>query len=88
VGRLTPTGHASLFRVANGCRPHDIAPGDGYLWVTCYDLNLVYRVSTSGAITPIRLAANQTLAGIAQAPNGAMWFTDLPHGLLVRITGA
>jgi hypothetical protein len=46
-----------------------------------------YRISTTGAMTPIRLARAQTLAGIAQAPDGTMWFTDLPHGLLVRITG-
>jgi virginiamycin B lyase len=88
VGRLTPSGHATLFRVATGCSPDNIAPGDGFLWAACDDLNLLYRISTKGAITPIRLATNQTLAGIAQAPNGAMWFTDLPHGLLVRITGA
>ena len=88
VGRLTPSGHATLFRVATGCSPDNIAPGDGFLWVACDDLNLLYRISTTGAITPIRLATNQTLAGIAQAPNGAMWFTDLPHGLLVRITGS
>ena len=88
VGRLTPSGHATLFRVATGCSPDNIAPGDGFLWVTCYYLNLIYRISTTGAITPIRLAKTQTLAGIAQAPDGAMWFTDLPHGLLVRITGS
>jgi hypothetical protein len=56
--------------------------------VTCDNMNLVYRISTKGAVTPISLAKAQTLAGIAQAPNGAMWFTDLPHGLLVRITGS
>jgi virginiamycin B lyase len=88
VGRLTPSGHATLFRVATGCSPDSIAPGDGFLWVACDDLNLLYRISTTGAITSIRLAKAQTLAGIAQAPNGAMWFTDLPHGLLVRITGS
>lgn len=88
VGRLTPSGHITLFRVATGCSPQNIASGDGSLWVTCYYFNVVYRISTSGTITRIRLATNQTLDGIAQAPNGAMWFTDLPHGLLVRITGS
>jgi virginiamycin B lyase len=52
VGRLTPSGHATLFRVENGCSPANIVPGDGHLWVTCDDLNLFYRISTTGATTP------------------------------------
>jgi hypothetical protein len=88
VGRLTPSGHATLFRIATNCYPGEIGPGAGVLWVTCQNLSLVYRISTNGAITPITVPHNGNLGGIAQAPNGAMWFTDLAHGLLARITGS
>ena len=88
VGRLTLSGHVTYFRLALNCSPDNIAPGDGFLWVTCDNMNRIYRISTKGAVTPISLAKAQTLTGIAQAPNGAMWFTDLPHGLLVRITSS
>src|SRR5712692_1493189 len=53
VGRLTPSGHATLFRIATNCYPGEIGPGAGFLWVTCQNLSLVYRISTNGAITPI-----------------------------------
>jgi virginiamycin B lyase len=87
-GRLTPSGHATLFRIATNCYPGEIGPGAGFLWVTCQNLSLVYRISTNGAITPITVPHNGNLGGIAQAPNGAMWFSDLAHGLLARITGS
>jgi virginiamycin B lyase len=86
VGRLTPAGHATLFRIATNCYPGDIGTGDGSLWVTCQNLSLLYRISSKGAVTPITVPHNGHLGGIAQAPNGAMWFTDLAHGLLASIT--
>lgn len=88
VGRLTPSGHARLFRVATNCSPDQITPGDGSLWVSCDNLSLVYRISTAGALTPITVPHDGTITGIAQAPDGAMWFTELAHNLLVRITGS
>lgn len=87
VGRLTPTGHATLFRVATNCSPNQIAPGDGFLWVTCDNLSLVYRITTSGALTPITVPNHGHLDGIAHAPDGAMWFTDTATSQLARITG-
>jgi virginiamycin B lyase len=38
VGRLTPAGRATLFRIATGCASYDIARGDKWLWVACGSL--------------------------------------------------
>jgi virginiamycin B lyase len=88
VGRLTPAGHGTLFRVATNCSPDHIASGDGSLWVTCGNLSLAYRVSATGALTRITLPPGERLGAIAHAPDGAMWFSDTAHNRLVRITGS
>ena len=87
VGRLTPRGSAKLFRVATGCSPLDISPGDGTLWVACSGLGRIYRVSPTGALTAISVPSETTaLSGFAQDPMGAIWFTEPAVGRLGRIT--
>jgi hypothetical protein len=53
VARVTPRGSGKLFRLDLNCDPQWIAPGAGALWVTCYNLDEIEYVTTSGAVTRI-----------------------------------
>ncbi|HLX49614.1 MAG TPA: hypothetical protein VKS82_14900 [Streptosporangiaceae bacterium] len=61
---------------------------DGNLWFTVPYSDEAGRLTPSGAITAITVPHNGNFGAIAQAPNGAMWFTDLANGLLARIPGS
>lgn len=73
--------------------PREITAGtDGALWFTyenedVYGPGMIGRMTTSGAWTQYLLSdeASQT-EGIASAPDGALWFTELYSGLMGRIT--
>jgi virginiamycin B lyase len=91
VARVTPAGKGTLFSLDLNCDPQWIAPGAGALWVTCYNLDEIERVSTSGAVTRIPVPSHfpgypDVLSGIAQGPRGAMWFTEYAADRIGRVS--
>jgi virginiamycin B lyase len=81
VARVTAAGRGKLFGLRLNCDPQWIAPGAGSLWVACYNLNEISRVSTTGVVTAFPVPGHipnypDVLSGITLGPGGAMWFTE------------
>ena len=95
IARLNPsTGRVSQFPTDLNCFPQGIASGAGALWFTCYFLDEVGRVSTSGQITafavPNHFHGNypDTLEGITAGAGKDMWFTEEAANRIGRIATA
>jgi virginiamycin B lyase len=91
VARVSSAGQGSYFSLDLNCDPQWIAPGAGSLWIPCYNLNEIERVSTAGALNRVRVPAHfqgypDTLAGIVQGPDSAMWFTEYSASRLGRLS--
>jgi virginiamycin B lyase len=61
------------------------------LWVACYNLNEISRVSMHGKVTTFRVPGHipnypDVLSGIVQGSDGAMWFTEYAGNRIGRIT--
>ena len=84
IGRITPTGTVSEFTVgfSSNSTPAQITVGsDGNLW---YGGNsLVGRITTAGVITEFSVPHSPT--GIAQGPDGKIWFTEPSYGYVARL---
>lgn len=93
IGRMTPTGVATLFPLPLGGGPLDIAAGaDGNLWFT-ETVGKVGSISASGQIAEYAVPSLPTLpagsvspAGITPGPDGNLWFTDLGTPGIGRIS--
>jgi virginiamycin B lyase len=95
VARLNPSnGRVSQFATDINCFPQGIASGAGALWFTCYFLDEVGRVSTSGKVTafpvPNHFHGNypDTLEGITAGAGNDMWFTEEAANRVGRIATA
>src|SRR5581483_2452464 len=81
AARVSTAGQGDYFSLDLNCDPQWIAQGAGSLWIPCYNLNEIERVTTSGAVSRFRVPAHfqgypDTVAGIVQGPDSAMWFTE------------
>jgi streptogramin lyase len=89
IGRITPSGMVTQFRVTAGAAPVGIAVGpDGALWFTEYDANKIGRMTTGGSLTnefPI-ITANADPYAIAKGSDGNMWFSEISAQKIARIT--
>lgn len=78
VYRLTTSG--TLTELAQGnavVSGYAIAPSDdGGVWVMTTDNGELVRVSPSGTTTPFPASYANTLFGIAEAPDGSVWFNN------------
>jgi virginiamycin B lyase len=93
VARVKPsTGQVSEFPIDINCFPQDIASGAGSLWFTCYFLDEIGRVTTSGHVTsfpvPNHFGGNypDTLEGITRGAGNQMWFTEEAANRIGRIS--
>jgi len=91
VARVSTAGQGDLFGLDLNCDPQWIAPGGGSLWIPCYNLNEIERATTAGAVSRFRVPAHfqtypDTLAGVVQGPDGAMWFTEYAASRLGRLS--
>jgi virginiamycin B lyase len=89
VGRITPTGTVTEFRVCDFCFPNDIVQGsDGFLYFSSNDG--LGRISTAGAVQTFIVApfsvGGQSLAAhgddiwINDFNNRSIWRYDIPTG--------
>jgi virginiamycin B lyase len=91
MGRLTPSGQVRLFPTSTDCSPQDIATGAGALWFGCYSVDAIYRMSTSGQLTRFAVPHHfpnypDTIQGIVQGADHAMWFAEYAAERIGRIT--
>jgi len=91
VARVTTSGQGTKFGLDLNCDPQWIAPGGGALWVPCYNLNEIERVSTSGTVRRFPVPGHipnypDVLSGIVQGPDAAMWFTEYAASRLGRLS--
>jgi streptogramin lyase len=91
IGRLTPSGQVRFFPTGPNCSPQDIATGAGALWFGCYNVDEVQRMSTSGALRRFAVPHHfpdypDTIQGIVQGTDNAMWFTEYAAERIGRIT--
>ena len=91
VARVTPSGRGTYFGLDLNCDPQWIAPGGGAMWVSCYNLDEIERVSTGGVVTRFRVPSHfrgypDTLSSIVQGPDNAMWFTEYSASRLGRLS--
>ena len=89
VARVTPAGRAKVFALDLNCDPQSVASGAGALWVACYNLDEIERVSTTGVVTAFAVPSHlpnypDVLSGIVKGPGG-MWFTEYAGGRIGRI---
>ena len=88
IGRITPQGKISEFRIPGEEASGAIAVADGAVWFT--DKSAIGRVSMDGKVVTYPLpafdAATPDVDTLAAAPNGDLWFTDNPPAGLGRIT--
>jgi streptogramin lyase len=85
IGRLTPSGALTEFRVADA---RSITAGpDGNLWFTQIYSSRVGRITTSGTVTEFVLPTPSPAFDITAGPDGNIWFTKL-DGQIGRITSS
>lgn len=76
VGRITPTGQVSEFRVCDYCFPTDIVQGsDGILYFTKNDASLG-RITTDGTVLPDIPAVFSPNGNGLDAHGDDIWFAD------------
>lgn len=88
VGRMTPTGRAREWDLANNeIGPSGIVAGpDGNMWFATGDG--LGRVAPSGRVRLMRLPGGRTADAITFGPDRAIWFTDSRLNRVSRITTA
>ena len=87
LGRLSPDGSVRLYSIA-GTSPEALTVGtDGALWFVDPFNHRVGRFELDGTTTlvPVRDGADGRLGGIAPAPDGTFWLTNLSAGLIERL---
>jgi virginiamycin B lyase len=91
VARVSTMGRARTFSLDLDCDPQWIAAGAGALWVPCYNLDEIERVSNKGVVTAFPVPKHfpnypDVLSGIVQGPDGAMWFTEYAGNRIGRLS--
>ena len=83
IGRITPAGNITEFRVECGCFPHDIVQGPGnVLYFTSNDG--LGRITTAGVVQPF-IQAPFSVGGMElDAQGGNIWITDFNGDSLWR----
>lgn len=78
IGRITPGGTISQFRLPPGRKPSGIATGpEGNLWFTERGTNEIGRITPSGAVTEFHVPGPPAkLDSIALGPDGNLWFAE------------
>ncbi len=78
VGRITPDGTISQFRLPAGRKPSGIATGpEGNLWFTERGANEIGRITPAGVVTEFRVPGPPAkLDSIALGPDGNLWFAE------------
>ncbi|MFL5798200.1 MAG: hypothetical protein ACJ77A_09735 [Actinomycetota bacterium] len=79
IGRVTPSGVVSDFRVGKGNMPYKIIGGaDGHLWFTDRGGNKIGTISTTGTLLHEYAvpSADSGPYDIAAGPDGNVWFTE------------
>ncbi|MCA1697069.1 MAG: hypothetical protein LC749_21425, partial [Actinobacteria bacterium] len=93
IGRITPAGVVTGFKVPNAWSLADITAGpDGNLWITTADS--IVKMTTTGVFTvfPIPLVDDPAVFRYAGAgeitlgPDGNLWFTEVSVNRIGRIT--
>lgn len=83
IGRITTTGQVTIFTgPGNGCIPRELAPGPGGVWFTegvCEGGPHIGRVGPAGEVA--QYSVDYGARGIAQGPDGLMWFTGEGGGI-------
>lgn len=89
IGKITPSGEITEFKVRDGSGPYGITVGpDGNIWFTERFANMIAKFSTSGQLLaeyPIPTPRSQPW-GITLGPDGALWFTEEDVDQIGRIT--
>ncbi len=73
------------FSLDLNCSPEQIASAAGALWVTCYYLNELERISTAGSVNRIPIPSQTTANGVTAGPDDAAWFTEISASQLGRV---
>lgn len=73
VGRITPEGQTTFFRVHSGSTDI-IAGADGNLWVSTEGGGTIERVTTAGVVTPFAVPDQYFITTLAASPDGGLWF--------------
>ena len=100
IGRITPAGKISTYRLPSGSVPSDITMGpDHNLWFSeevaanrSLPVNKIGRITPAGVITEFALPPGNSQGsmglpvGIASGADGYLWFTDAAGNAIGRIT--
>jgi streptogramin lyase len=77
IGRITPAGVITEFRVPGAANPLDITAGpDRAMWFTLGPTGTIGRISVRGRITELRFGDANAADNIATGPDGNLWFTE------------
>jgi streptogramin lyase len=84
IGRITPQGKVTRFKLLETSKPQDIAAGpDGNLWFTDTGTpTRIGRITPTGLVTSFVVGLNPVgqPAGIAAGPDGNLWFAERAGG--------
>jgi streptogramin lyase len=94
VGKLTPAGTATMYPLANGTGPGNIASGPGgNLWFTENFWSgrvgsRIAKITTAGKISEYQLATNAGPDAVAATHAGNRWFTEAGTNKIGKVTTA
>lgn len=88
IGRMTPSGTATVFPAAAGNGNQITSGPDGNLWFTSGNPAAVNRITTSGVVTQFLVGSQgfQYPSGITTGADGNLWFGDLGSNKIGRMT--
>jgi virginiamycin B lyase len=87
IGRITPGGSITEFRLIAICGSYGSCGPDGNLWFTEFDGNAIGRITPSGSFSTFGIpTANSRPEGITAGPDGNVWFTEENASKIGRIT--
>ena len=85
IGRIGTAGTITRYDVSSHGVPDRITAGPGGLWATLPANDRILRLSTIGTVT--RFSAKEGPLGIAEGPDGNLWFTAYKaKGYIGRLT--
>ena len=85
IGRIGTAGTITRYDVSSHGVPDRITAGPGGLWATLPANDRILRLSTVGTVT--RFSAKEGPLGIAEGPDGNLWFTAYKaKGYIGRLT--
>jgi len=78
IGRVTPSGKVTLFKLPFLANPRDIAPGPGgAIYFSEYQGGNIGRITPAGKISQIVLPIKHVFTEyLVRAPNDTLWFAD------------